>query len=447
MTTKAFAGALLAVTASASAQADSARLVVHEWGTFTSFQDERGATIAGINVDDEPVPKFVHRLGDIPINTSSSLPATWSQGAPRCHPDVTMRLETPVLYFHPPVDWHPVSFDVTASFVGGWITEFFPAASPMESGFPKVLSATDQNSLTWRGVQLQEAGSSRLPQTQAHVWLAPRKVNAATVVNPQTNEAEKYLFYRGVGHLDAPIVVTLDGNTLNFALRADASDLEILPRLWIVDVGVDGHLFFKSVKPTGRTAQAQAYSFVIAGAWNNRLGLETQLADALKAEGLNADEAAAMLDTWKLSYFESAGLRVFFLLPRAWIDARLPLTLSTPADVTRVMVGRIELETESQRQTIARFHTLPETDFPRIPIYGESVDVLKAMQSGKYSEVELYKLAGKPVPESLALYDSLGRFRDALLVHEQMREVDPARRARLDLVMRHFGACLAEPVD
>src|SRR5688572_30551125 len=79
--------------------ADSAALVVHEWGTFTSFQDERGGTIAGINVDDEPVPKFVHRLAGIPIFTPRSLPALWSQGAPRCHPDVTLRLETPVLYF------------------------------------------------------------------------------------------------------------------------------------------------------------------------------------------------------------------------------------------------------------------------------------------------------------------------------------------------------------
>ena len=68
-------------------------MVVHEWGTFTSFQDEQGQTIPGINVDDEPVPLFVHRLGDVPIFTHAALPAKWSQGAPRCHPDVTLRLE------------------------------------------------------------------------------------------------------------------------------------------------------------------------------------------------------------------------------------------------------------------------------------------------------------------------------------------------------------------
>ena len=37
--------------------------VAHEWGTFTSFQDEGGNAISRINIDDEPVPDFVHKLG------------------------------------------------------------------------------------------------------------------------------------------------------------------------------------------------------------------------------------------------------------------------------------------------------------------------------------------------------------------------------------------------
>src|SRR4029453_18035049 len=104
-------------------------LIVHEWGTFTSFQDEQGHTIPGINVDDEPVPLFVHRLAGVDIYLTGSRPATWSQGAPRCHPDVTMRLETPVLYFYPPAGWESVPFDVRATFNGGWPTEFFSSAT------------------------------------------------------------------------------------------------------------------------------------------------------------------------------------------------------------------------------------------------------------------------------------------------------------------------------
>ncbi len=45
-----------------SALADSERLAVHEWGTFTSLQDEAGRTLGSINSDDEPLPPFTHEL-------------------------------------------------------------------------------------------------------------------------------------------------------------------------------------------------------------------------------------------------------------------------------------------------------------------------------------------------------------------------------------------------
>src|SRR5690349_16153967 len=69
-------------------------LVVHEWGTFTSLQDESGEAIPGVNSDDEPLPLFTHNLALMLII------GTPVQGAPKCHPDVTLRLETPVIYFH-----------------------------------------------------------------------------------------------------------------------------------------------------------------------------------------------------------------------------------------------------------------------------------------------------------------------------------------------------------
>lgn len=91
---------VVALTAPTHGHAGTPDLIVHEWGTFTSFQDDGGASIAGINVDDEPVPSFVHGL-PVEIFAPDALPARWSQGAPRCHPGVTLRLETPVLYFYP----------------------------------------------------------------------------------------------------------------------------------------------------------------------------------------------------------------------------------------------------------------------------------------------------------------------------------------------------------
>src|SRR6185436_17671805 len=89
----------------ASARAEEPKWSIHEWGTFTSLQDESGDAIGGINTDDEPVSSFVHRLSGHFFLSPSEAPPHFFQGVPSCHPDVTMRLETPVIYFHPPEGW------------------------------------------------------------------------------------------------------------------------------------------------------------------------------------------------------------------------------------------------------------------------------------------------------------------------------------------------------
>jgi hypothetical protein len=72
--------------------------------------------------------------------------------------------------------------------------------------------------------------------------------------------------------------------------------------------------------------------------------LRVAMKRALISQGLYADEAEAMLNTWRSSYFQKAGLRVFYLVPRAWIDYFLPLEFSVPARVNRVFVGRIDIQ-------------------------------------------------------------------------------------------------------
>jgi hypothetical protein len=421
------------------ARADSARLVVHEWGTFTSFQDEGGRTIAGINVDDEPVPGFVHRLGDVPIFTTATLPAKWSQGAPRCHPDVTLRLETPVMYFYPPAGWQARPFDVRATFVGGWLTEFYPSAAAKGLDFPKTIDATASSSLSWKGVRLDAQATHLLPDTTAGVWLAPRKVASTVVRDAAGEEAEKYLFYRGVGHLDAPVVVRERDGALEIQLRPVETQLTQLPRLWLVDVAADGKVRYQTIEPSARSARAQGFPAAAANSATMLPALRRELAKALTSHGLFADEARAMLDTWSLSYFESEGLRVFFVLPQAWTDQRLPVSISTPADITRVMVGRVELVTPHQREVLRKIYALPEDAFPT-PLYTTSDGVAVGPLMSTHSHAGLYRAIGREVPEALQLYDSLGRFRDALLAHEY-RSANIAQRMRLDKVMAHFSAC------
>lgn len=427
-----------------AASADVAPLVVHEWGTFTSFQDANGETIAGINVDDEPVPGFVHRLGNPPIFGLNSLPAAWSQGAPSCHPDVTLRLETPVLYFYPPAQWTPVPFDVQAAFVGGWLTEYYPAAAAEGGAFPRMLDAQARGSLTWHNLTLDPGAGALLHQPSSHVWLAPRKVQASVVMNPETREAEKYLFYRGVGHLDAPLVFGERQGGFDITLRFGEYSLTTLPRIWLVEVLPGGAVRYRTLDAGGRSTRAEL-PFTVDGTPNRLPELRRELTEALISEGLFADEAAAMLDTWRLSYFESEGVRAFFLLPRSWTDSRLPLQLSIPADVTRVMVGRVELVSAHQRAMLEKLHALPDASFPSQPLYAQNPALLSTLARTRGPLSALYRSSGREVPESLKAYESLGRFRDALLIHELRRTSDETQRTRLRRVLNSYGACVPVP--
>src|SRR5262245_19600314 len=68
-------------------------LLVHEWGTFTSLQDEQGSELSGINTDDEPLPKFVHDFNPFLVGKPLLSSQHWiyrQKAAPRSHPYVTM---------------------------------------------------------------------------------------------------------------------------------------------------------------------------------------------------------------------------------------------------------------------------------------------------------------------------------------------------------------------
>jgi hypothetical protein len=429
------------------AQLPSPALVVHEWGTFTSLQDETGQTIGGINTDDEPVPKFVHRLADFLLLSPTEVPASYFQGAPSCHPDVTMRLETPVLYFHPSPARPPVqSMDVTATFRGGWLSEFYPNAEVDAPGVKSnafafgPLRSNTVSTLAWKNLEVGGRWSG--PGTAEHVWTSPRAVQAAAVRTP-AGEAEKFLFYRGVAHIDAPIGIVQDAQAAELELR-DQCPSEItghkplkVDSLWLVDIREDGRVAFRTVPPVtldgdGKTPATISSRFSRSNYdKSNREKLEASLHDALVAAGLFDDEAQALLNTWKLSYFKSAGMRLFFLVPRAWTDHYLPLKISAPAEITRVMVGRIELVTPEQRNYLKQIADISTNDIAadairmRRDFYGRigaNPAELKQVDEGR----ESLKAFGIPVPRSYQLYLALGRFRNALILDEARRRPTPA---------------------
>jgi hypothetical protein len=406
-------------------------LVIHEWGTFTSLENENGEAIGGVNSDDEPVPKFVHRLGQF-LLLGSEVPPSFCQGAPHCHPDVTMRLETPVIYFHPG-SGSPKGFDVSATFKGGWLSEYYPDAVASESrNVFGPLESNTESVLTWKDVEL--GGDWQGPDTKQHVWTAPRTVNAAAV--RVGSESEKFLFYRGVAHIDAPIKVIRAMNSPCLTLRNHLPpELAGEPnpgakRFWLVHIRRDGRIAFQTLGPSSLGGPEQGIGTAVMKfqpgeyASSKRDALKSSLKTALCGEGLFDDEAQALLDTWDLSYFKSPGWRLFFLVPRAWTDFYLPLKVSIPAEITRVMVGRVELISDDQRDALRQLASTPPE-----AIKSQAIQLRAAFytpQALNAPENRAVFEGGKPldslpisIPKTYGTYLSLGRFRDALLLDWQ----------------------------
>ena len=349
-----------------------ADLVIHEWGTITTVHAADGTPQGGLNKieESEVLPPFVHRYE--PESTRFD-PKKKLAKAPLVpgRPDVTMRLETPVIYFHPGTKQQfATPFDVRVSFRGGVINEFYPSAAAdvkldtarisekMAAGaIPtqwtgEVLNNYVVGSLEWKGVKLHDTVVA--PLTNDPVWLAPREVQAASVFLADAGEGERYLFYRGVGALPALLQTRMTSGQVTLSAPANLAWLDaesmVMPDVWYVDVREDHKIAFRehgaltlrkthAGKEAGRFKRFSERDY----ATENLATLRASLKTALIGDGLFADEAEAMLNTWKHSYFEKPGRRVFYLVPRAWTDHFLPLTFSIPVRVNRVIVGRIDL--------------------------------------------------------------------------------------------------------
>jgi hypothetical protein len=415
------------------------------------LQDESGNAIGGINTDDEPVPAFVHRAGNIVIAGPSQVPGALCKGFPSCHPDVTMRLETPVIYFHPPKN---AAGNQTASvhvtFHGGRLSEFFPDAVFTASGTGKEPSPFDhlfsdaESGLDWNGLQI--GGDWPVTETAEHVWTAPRAVQCATV-QTTNSESEKFLFYRGVGHIDAPLRVSRDAASGELLLQSQLEQFpfrEPLPikYLCLVDIQPGGNIAFRTLPSVSLTGNPKKFLAHTPASFTpsdydpgNMEKLKASLLSALVADGLFDDEAEALLNTWELSYFKSAGLRLFFLVPRAWTEYYLPLEISQPADIHRVMVGRIEVVTPRQRDileqisgisTNAILHDVAELGTRMFNRF-YSVNSVKLtdsqMRQMNLDLVSVYS-GRKPlssfvtIPRTYQAYLDLGRFRNALILDQ-----------------------------
>ena len=360
---------LLLLAGLAGGHRTSPAMVVHEWGTITTRHAPNGAPEGRLNRigPTEVLPEFVHRFEPKPTQGNQQFSLAKTPLSPG-RPDVTMRLETPVLYFYPPAGGDALpALDVGVQFRGGVLNEFYPEAHAsvevdvervnmkMGAGVIKswwdggVLNNYVIGSLEWNGVALKP--TVPLPKTSNHVWLAPRQVKSSGVLMP-SGEGERYLFYRGVAHLDALVQTELSLSDVR--LRAPQRLLWLsaptitIPNLWLVDIRANGSAAFRQQDGTRIAKDAPSAELARLPRFgpgdysaDGLLRLRGSMKLALKAAGLFDDEAEAMLETWKDSYFGTPGLRIFYIVPPEWEEYFLPLQISVPHELTRVLVGRI----------------------------------------------------------------------------------------------------------
>jgi hypothetical protein len=124
--------------------------------------------------------------------------------------------------------------------------------------------------------------------------------------------------------------------------------------------------------------------------------IAARVEEALVSEGLFPDEARAMVNTWKDSWFTEEGVRVLYILPRSWTDETLPLTLNPQPDkLVRVMVGRAEIITPDTEMNL--FQSLTKAQNGDANARQQSLAQLKLL--GRFAEPAL-QLANRHVNQT-----------------------------------------------
>ena len=331
-----------------SARAD---LVVHEWGTFSSVQGSDGTVLDGLQHEDEVLPAFVYgRDGIATANHDPHPPACLMCKRIETLPKsgtllaVNQKMETPVIYFYSDV---AQKVSVSVQFPGGVISQWYPNSSSFLPAIGDIKSLS--NGLMSWDVEITKELQSIPAVSPNDIWAPARNVQSNYV--RVGTEAEKFIFYRGLGHFSVPLEVHDRANRLTVLNRSDES---IADAFLIQFDGKKG-----SVRNLGKiSAQSEIHDGSTATALMDLepylKEVSSQLQVALEKSGLYADEAHAMVATWSKSYFKTPGVRILYVLPRAWTDRVLPIQIQpTPGKLVRTLVGRIEIMSSDEEAKLS----------------------------------------------------------------------------------------------
>ena len=328
------AAALGSARTAAASPREADRFVVHEWGTFSTFSGADGKALK-FYPDDRGLPEFVHgRHRDVKGGRA----------------DVYVSLETPVVYFYTDRDR---TVSVRADFPKGLMTDWYPQAS-----------RPPEQSIRWDDLKVSAADRPRLVgHGDGSRYFAARETDAATVRTADRTEAEKFLFYRGVGDFEMPLVVRALGDG-RFAVK-NAGGHPVPAHVLVsvknrkVTFKVCGHLSGGAETKVELPAEPSTA---------DKLG--DTLVELLVEQGLYEKEARAMVKTWRDDWFGDEGTRVLYLVARPVTNEFLPLSITPEPDrLVRVLVGRHDVLTpEAEREIdglVKRLHGPSNTDATR----------------------------------------------------------------------------------
>lgn len=359
----------------------SSPLVVHEWGTFTSFAGSDGVNLEFRPLVDSDLPAFVLSPRGLNQFTKRSLLTR-------------QRMETPVTYFYSDIER---DVNVSVAFRHGRLTEFYPPPLAHTSKLAADGKTIAEERVDWGKVHVipERLLTTRVlnpevaDRVNRHVsmglvpWLdetnpyyqARYTDSALLFVHRRPGEGqfpmsandfrgdhfEKFLFYRGAGEIDLPLkAIAIDDN------RVHLKNLSKETIRGGLVVHFDGsNLRFVPVRPLppGETADATLPHPQTAAQADQFAALDRQFITQLTAEGLYEKEARSMVNTWRHSWYREIGLRVFFFVPQSQTDEILPLTVEPrPNQVVRVLVARTELMTPREEQDILTLLDRSRTD-------------------------------------------------------------------------------------
>lgn len=345
----------------------STNYVAHEWGTFTSVQGGDGNLLPWRPLKTSELPGFVYNWRRAGMNRGPLIGAKGDL--------ITLqRLETPVIYFYAE---QPMNVAVDVAFPNGFITEWYPQAAQIGPTFAMDTNGPmggilHESRAIWKNLEI-------VPQSKDYSWLEQRlpedssgshyfaaRQTAANMVRTDFNstsnsatEIEKFIFYRGAGSFKTPLHVSVDSSNL---VTVENTGAYSLAHLFLVNIH-DDYGAFGLMDELGSSNSVVWLQLTNGPAehWNQfplaqfRTEIGAQMETALISEGLFPDEAIAMVNTWKDSWFTEQGVRILYILPRPWTDEILPIALTPrPKEFTRVMIGRAEIITPQVQANLSR---------------------------------------------------------------------------------------------